>query len=87
LQFGAVSITIPANSFQPISGGFYFNGVAGGVLVVATIQPKGGGKYVVGIAGTGASLAGIANPVTVTLTMGANVGSKAVTAAISPKQK
>jgi sugar lactone lactonase YvrE len=87
LQFGAVAITIPPNSFQPGSGGFSFNGVIGGVTVAATVQPKGGGKYEVGIAGSGASLAGIVNPVMVTLTLGTNVGSKAVTAAITPKKK
>jgi hypothetical protein len=57
------------------------------VTVIAGIQPKGGGKYQLGIIGSGASLAGIANPVTVSLALGANVGSKAVTALIAPKPK
>jgi sugar lactone lactonase YvrE len=87
LQFGAVSIAIPANSFQANSSGFAFKGVIGGVTVIAGIQPKGGGKYQLGIIGSGASLAGIANPVTVSLALGANVGSKAVTALIAPKPK
>jgi sugar lactone lactonase YvrE len=87
LQFGPVSLTIPANSFQPASGGYAFQGVLGGMTVMANVQPQGGGRYQVIINATGASLSGLANPVKMSLTLGSNVGTKTITASISPKSK
>ncbi len=81
LKIGAVSLTIPAGSFKPNGrGGFAFNGLIGGVKVLAHIQPKVAKKYQVCIRGRDISLTGLPNPVPVTLALGNNTGTDSVTA-------
>lgn len=83
LEFGSVTVTIPAGSFQPASGGYTFSGQIGSVTVSANIQAQGAGRYRVGINGSGANQSGITNPVSVTLKLGNNTGTKSITATIS----
>lgn len=83
LQIGTNTTTIPAGDFKSNKfRGFAFEGLVGGVKVLADIQPVGSRRYLVGIVGTGANLVGITNPVPVTLTIGSNTGTESVTAHI-----
>jgi hypothetical protein len=68
-------VTIPAGSFKKSLGFFVFNGKVGLVSVDAAIVPLDNNSYVFTIAGDGLNLAGIANPVTVTLQIGSDTGT------------
>jgi Lactonase, 7-bladed beta-propeller len=81
LKLGTFSITIPAGSFKKNrAGGFTFSGVISGTRLSMAIWPTGKGKYIFAALGTGANLAGTANPVTVGLTIGDDTGSASITA-------
>jgi hypothetical protein len=78
----SVTLTIPAGSFTRTgNGGFAFEGTINGVALEAQIRPRGN-QCTFKAEGTGANLTGIANPVTVTLTIGDDSGTTTVTAEI-----
>lgn len=78
---GAFSLNIPAGSFeQDKKGRFKFEGVIDGVELEAVIRPLGGDAFEFKAEGEGADLTGIANPVTVNLTIGNDSGSTTVEA-------
>lgn len=89
---GSFSTTIPAGSFQFFPAKFNkkgklvrppqfkFEGVINGVALEAKITDLGNGNFEFKAEGTGANLAGLANPVTVTLTVGDDGGSTNVEA-------
>jgi hypothetical protein len=80
---GAVTTTIPAGSFMPAGqGGFDFAGTVDGVALEAHIRPRGSQQFTFTANGTSADLTGIANLVTVTLTIGDDSGTTTVTAEI-----
>ncbi|HEY3303885.1 MAG TPA: hypothetical protein VGL70_10180 [Candidatus Binatia bacterium] len=81
---GAYSVAIPAGSFKKDgSGGFKFQGTINRVkLLEAAIRPARAGGFEFEIQTEGANLKGIANPITVSLTIGDHGGSKTVRAKI-----
>lgn len=83
VQIGTFSTTIPAGSFKQHKGRFVFEGTINGVRLEATFRSLIlGNDYEVKIEGRGANLTGTKNPVTVSLTIGDDSGSKATTAKI-----
>jgi hypothetical protein len=84
LQVGAFTATIPAGAFvNSAPGAWYFEGVIGGAGLQAVIQQNGTLRYTFYAAAWNAtSLTGTANPVPITLTIGADTGTTSVTARI-----
>ena len=83
---GAFTTTIPAGAFtQHKQGQFRFKGTIDGVKLDAKITPLGGAVYKFVIEGDQADLTGLANPVTVTLTIGNDSGSTIVKAHSEPR--
>ena len=82
LQVGTLSITIPAGSFDVDDGAFEFDGVINGVELEATIERSGPGFFEFEVSGDGANLTGTANPVTVSLAIGNDIGVVVVKAEI-----
>jgi hypothetical protein len=85
LQVGTYSATIPPGSFAKGStfGEWDFDGTVNSVAIHAKIWLTGTKHYEVLVKAM-TKLTGAANPVPVTLTLGPNTGSAAVTAAIYP---
>ena len=80
---GAYSVAIPAGSFKKDgSGAFKFQGIINRVKLETLIRPARDGGFDFEIQTDGASLKGIANPITVNLTVGEDGGSKTVRAKI-----
>lgn len=80
---GAFSLTLPAGSFKvDRSGGFLFQGAIKRVKLQASIRPLRDGSYQFEIETDGANLKGMANPVTVSLAIGDDRGSRTVRAKI-----
>jgi streptogramin lyase len=78
----AVTITIPAGSFTTTGkGAFAFQGTIDGVALQVQVRPVRN-RFSVKAQGTGADLTGVANPVTVTLTIGEDSGTTTVIAQI-----
>ena len=83
LQVGTFTTTIPPGSFNGSrSGPFYFAGAVNGIKLQVTIVPTGAQRYLFIAAGEKATLAGTANPVVVTLTIGNDTGTVSVDAII-----
>jgi hypothetical protein len=82
LQVGTFSTTIPAGSFfkQRGKGPFEFAGIINGVELKVVIHQVRHNHFHFTAHGEGANLTGTANPVTVGLTIGDDVGSTMVTA-------
>lgn len=79
----AYSVTIPAGSFKKDgSGRFTFQGAINRVKLIASIQSLRDGAFEFEVETEGANLKGVANPVTVSLTIGDDSGSRAVRAKI-----
>jgi hypothetical protein len=80
---GVYSVAFPAGSFKKDgSGAFTFQGTINRVKVESLIRPARNGAFDFEIQTDGASLKGIANPITVNLTVGEDGGSKTVRAKI-----
>ena len=80
---GAYSVTIPAGAFKAEKGGaFKFQGTINRVKLDASIRPARGGAFEFEVETEGANLKGFANPVTLTLIIGDDGGSRAVRAEI-----
>ena len=80
---GAFSVTLPAGSFKrDKSGEFKFQGIINRVKLEASIRPLSGGAFEFEVETEGANLKGFANPVTVSLAIGEDSGSKTVRAKI-----
>ncbi len=81
IQVGDFSTTIPAGSFHlDKKGRFKFEGVINGVSLEVVFRPLGGNRYEVRAEGENVSLAGVTNPVTISLTINDDAGSATVTA-------
>ena len=80
---GAYSITIPPGSFKKDgSGVFRFQRTINKVKVEASIRPSRDGAFDFEIQTEGANLKGFANPVTLSLSIGGDGGTKTVRAKI-----
>jgi hypothetical protein len=80
---GAYSVTIPPGSFKADrTGAFRFQGSINRVKVDATVRPGRGAVFDFEIETENANLKGFKNPVTVTLAIGDDGGSKTVKAEI-----
>jgi hypothetical protein len=80
---GAFSGSIPAGSFKAERGGaFKFQGTINKVKFDASIRPSRNGAFEFEVETEGANLKGFANPVTLTLIIGDDGGSRAVRAEI-----
>ena len=82
LQLGNFSTTIMASCFQENGRRIEFEGTIDGVKLDVAILHAGDDRYFFTASGEGTDLKGIVNPVTVTLTIGDNEGSKTVKAGI-----
>jgi len=81
LQIGPYFVTVPPGSFTKNKKGAYvFEGTINGVWLEVRINPKRGNKYTFQAEGSGAALNGIANPVTINLTIGNETGTTQVNA-------
>jgi len=81
LQLGTFSVTIPSGSFKSARGGSYkFEGTIDGLAVEIYIAPVGTNRYTFTAEGSGASLTGTVNPVSVALTIGDDNGTTTVRA-------
>jgi hypothetical protein len=79
----AFSVAIPAGSFKKEkSGQFSYQGWIDKGRVLASIRPLRDGAFQFEIEGDRVNLKGVANPVTVSLTIGDDAGSRAFTAKI-----
>jgi hypothetical protein len=77
------SVIVPAGSFRMNkNGAFDYLGTIHGVKIVAAIRPARAGAFEFEIVTERANVRGIANPVTVSLTIGDDGGSRAVRAKI-----
>ena len=77
------SLTMPAGSFKMNkSGAFEYLGTINGVKIVASIRQARAGAFDFEIVTERANVKGIANPVTVSLTIGDDGGSRTVRAKI-----
>jgi hypothetical protein len=80
---GTYSVTMPSGSFKPASSGeSKFQGTIGGVKLLAWIRRLRSGTFEFEVITEGAKLYGMANPITVRLTVGDDVGSRTVRAKI-----
>jgi uncharacterized repeat protein (TIGR03803 family) len=83
LAVGTFSSTLPAGSLKPNgSGAYQFAGTVNGVALQIQLTPTGQQKYSLTAAARNANLSGTSNPVSVTLTIGANTGTCSTTALI-----
>jgi hypothetical protein len=79
----AFTVTIPAGSFKKDrSGRFTYQGTINRVRLLASLRPLREGTFEFEIEGERVNLKGVANPVTVNLTIGDDGGSGAVKAKI-----
>jgi hypothetical protein len=77
------AVTIPPNSFKKERNGEYvFQGTINRVRFQAFVRPKRDGAFELEIGGDRVNLRGVANPVTVGLTIGNDAGSAVVKAKI-----
>ena len=83
LNVGTYSLVIPAGAFvaRP-NGAFAFEGAINGARLEIRIAPTGAEAYRIHVMASGVNLTALTNPVPVTLTIGNNAGTTAVTAAI-----
>ena len=83
VSIGSFAMTFPAGSFRTLGSGTYaYSGTVSGASVNVKLNPQGSNSYTVQISGSGVDLSTLANPVTVSITMGNNTGSTQVTANI-----
>ena len=76
LMIGSYSVTIPGGSFVKHSKGYAFEGVINGVSLEVLIKfGSTPGSYMLLAEGEGANLKGTTNPVTVTLSIGNELGT------------
>jgi hypothetical protein len=78
----AFSVTIPAGSFKQDKSSFSFQGTVNRVRFIASIRPLSKNVFEFETEGERVNLKGVANPVTVILTIGDDGGSRAVRAKI-----
>ena len=89
LQIANYTVTIPAGSFHKLwnssQAPYGYEGTINGTKLVVGIIPLGGKNYQFDAAGSPVVWNGVKNPVTVSLTIGNDTGSKPVNAVISSR--
>lgn len=76
LTIGTCTMTIPPGSFHQTKKGWWvYEGMRGGVALEVRISQRGANPYELQMEGSGADLAPLANPVTVSLALGNNNGA------------
>ena len=76
LPFGPLGVTIPPGSFTLVGGQYKYSGTIGGVKYGVTIGvPNSSGVYQFTAAVFGVDVAGLSNPVSVTLQIGPYIGT------------
>ncbi len=80
LEVGTFSVIIPEGSFLETDDGFEFEGVIGGAELEVTVTPLFGTMFALEAEVEGADLAGTADPVQITLTVGDDTGTTTVDA-------
>jgi hypothetical protein len=81
LGIGGLSFTIPAGAFrQQGNGTFRFDGRVGGTRLEVKLVPEGGNQFRLRAEGDGPSIAGLTNPVPVTVSIGDDAGAASVDA-------
>jgi hypothetical protein len=78
------TLTIPAGAFQAIWGAYVYQGTINGVATSALLTPLGRNQYAFAVAGAPENLSTTTNPVTVSLTIGANGSTSQVNATHVP---
>lgn len=78
----AFTVTIPAGSFKKDKNGFNFQGTVNRVRMITAIRPLPNNVFEFEIEGERVNLKGVANPVTVSLTIGDDGGSRSFRAKI-----
>jgi hypothetical protein len=82
LEIGSYSVTIPSGSFTQKHQSYTYKGTVEGVSLRMKITLRKANTCVVSASGKSANLRGVANPVTVTLSIGNSTGSATVNANI-----
>jgi YVTN family beta-propeller protein len=83
LRIGSFKITIPAGSFVKAGPGYFtFVGVINGVSLTVLIRLTSGNNYIFGVIAKNVSLT-VSDPVTITLTIGADGGTTTATPVIN----
>jgi hypothetical protein len=89
LQIASYTVTIPAGSFRQASSSkqpmYAYEGTIAGTTLGLVIVPIGNNEYEFYAAGSPVNFTGVKNPVTVTLTIGNDTGTKSVNAVISSR--
>jgi uncharacterized repeat protein (TIGR03803 family) len=79
LTVGSYTVTIPAGSFSATNGRMWmYQGTINGVTLEAHIMQSGTKSYQLQLVATNVDLTSLTNPVTVTLTIGNNIGTTQV---------
>ena len=82
VSFGPLAVTIPPSHFKLVKGQYKYSGTLGGVKYGVTFSAPVHGVYAFTFAAFGVDVAGISNPVSVTLQIGENLGTDDIGAAI-----
>jgi len=82
-QVGATTVRVPAGAIRRVGAGrFAFSGTLDNVQVTLRLTALGAARHQLDLTATGAGVRGLTNPVTVRLTIGDDLGTATVNAAI-----
>ncbi len=79
LQLGGYHISIPPGSFVNTNGVYFYQGKIGNATVYAAIRPLGSNAYLIGVVGEGATGLPTSYPYNLTVTIGDDTGTQAIT--------
>ena len=82
VSFGPLAVTIPPGHFTLVKGQYKYSGTLSGIKYGVTFSAPVHGVYEFTFAAFGVDVTGITNPVSVTLQIGANIGTGDIAAAI-----
>jgi uncharacterized repeat protein (TIGR03803 family) len=82
IEIANYTVTIPPGSFHAIFGTYVYQGTINGVTNYFLLTPFGKNQYAFAVVGSPENLSTVANPVTVSLTIGANGSTSQVKAAL-----
>ena len=75
VSFGPLAVTIPPGHFKLVKGQYKYSGTLSGIKYGVTFSAPVHGVYEFTFAAFGVDVTGISNPVSVTLQIGANIGT------------
>ena len=82
VSFGPLAVIIPPGHFKLVKGQYKYSGTLSGIKYGVTFSAPVHGVYEFTFAAFGVDVTGITNPVSVTLQIGANIGTGDIAAAI-----